>query len=155
MAAENINAILTSSNAVFPKKMTKYSCGFDLSTVAEIIIPPFSTEFIETGVAIELPPGVCCLVLGRSSIAKNLKLIVHTGLVDIDFRGQISVIVHSLNSKAVVLSKNYRFAQLLFLKMFDCALKQVSVIPLTDSNREGGFGSTDSQCSNNGFSFMY
>ena len=148
MAADIINATLTSLDAIFPKKMTKYSCGFDLSTIEETIIPPLSTKIIQTGLAIELPLDVCALVLGRSSLAKNLKLIVHTGLIDIDFREQISVVVHSLNSETVVLSKNSRFAQLLLLKMCTYGLKQVSTIPPPNSARKGGFGSTDSQCSN-------
>jgi deoxyuridine 5'-triphosphate nucleotidohydrolase len=144
MSYTNCVKMASSEPIAIPKRMTKYSCGFDLMSNQTITILPHSTVLVATAISVALPVGVCALVLGRSSNAKNLKLLVHTGLIDSDYREPLSILVHSLNSEPIVIPKNFRLAQLLFLNLYQGLVENVDEIEeCRDSERIGGFGSTN------------
>ena len=135
--------IKVSCSTKLPKKATKFSCGYDIYSISTTKIPPFATVLIDTDICVAIPNHICGLILGRSSLAIKLKLIIHSGLIDIDYRKPISVIVHSLNHETVLLPKDCRLAQILFLKMFEGRLERVAHVPLCpETDRDGGFGSS-------------
>lgn len=89
---------------------------------------------IPTGIFGPLPPGTFALLTGHSSLnAKGIT--VHLGIIDADYEGEIQILMSSLAD--VHFSKGERIAQLLLLPY----------LPIGDSSnqRQGGFGSTDTQ----------
>ena len=80
-------------NAIVPTYGTEFSAGADLySGMTEpVIINAGTTEFIKTGIAMEIPEGLVGLVYARSGMAckKGLAPANKVGVIDADYRGEI------------------------------------------------------------------
>jgi dUTP pyrophosphatase len=136
-----------SENAVIPFYATNGSAGMDLTATSEKITHENGVPYIEygTGLAVELPPGFCALLLPRSSISSTTTLVLanSVGLLDSDFRGEIKFRFKTLTS---IGSKKYkigdRIGQLLIIPYPSIQLEVVS--DLSDTARgAGSYGSTN------------
>ena len=82
-------------NAIVPTYGTEFSAGADLySGMTEpVIINAGTTEFIKTGIAMEIPEGLVGLVYARSGMAckKGLAPANKVGVIDSDYRGELMV----------------------------------------------------------------
>ncbi|WP_289050433.1 dUTP diphosphatase [uncultured Acidaminococcus sp.] len=101
------------------------------------------------GFALEMPPSVHAFILARSSIGVRTNLIcpIGMGLIDSDYRGEVSMLYKEITPDYDVTSwiqedaiyHGDRIAQLLF----NVPVKLVQVDELTPTERgEDGFGST-------------
>ena len=86
--------------AHIPKTWSEHAVGYDIHALLlsenghtlRKLIPPCSTINIPTGLACEPPPGHYVLVLPRSGLGKHSITVTNSpGLIDPDFRGEISV----------------------------------------------------------------
>src|SRR5436853_7168340 len=66
------------SNAKIPLRMTSKSAGFDLYSLDDVVINPYQTVLIDTGIGVEFPDGYFGAVEGRSSLAKQ-QISCHSG----------------------------------------------------------------------------
>ena len=86
-------------NAIVPTYGTEFSAGADLySGMTEpVIINAGTTEFIKTGIAMEIPEGLVGLVYARSGMAckKGLAPANKVGVIDSDYRGELMVALHN------------------------------------------------------------
>ena len=102
---------------------------------------------IPTGIAVELPgPEYVALVFARSGLAvKNgLTLSNGVGVIDSDYRGEISVGLVNLSDKPYTVQNGERIAQLAGMPV--ALPDMLEVETLTDTERgTGGFGSTGRQ----------
>lgn len=102
---------------------------------------------IPTGIAVELPgPEYVALVFARSGLAvKNgLTLSNGVGVIDSDYRGEISVGLVNLSDKPYTVQNGERIAQLAVMPV--ALPDMLEVETLTDTERgTGGFGSTGRQ----------
>lgn len=138
------------AGAILPKRATSGSAGADLYAMCGeegVLLPPMGRALIPTGIAIELPgPETVALVFARSGLAvKNgLALSNGVGVVDSDYRGEISVGLVNLSAQPYLVHQGERIAQLALMPV---ALPQiVEVEHLSDTQRgTGGFGSTGKQ----------
>ena len=125
-----------------PGYKTKDSAGCDLLNMgcAKRILP-FERAFIHTGVHISLPEGYEAQVRGRSGLNRNHGIVVPTGTIDADYRGEIGVVVYNLSWEEYTIQPYERIAQLVISPVVQADWQLVDSLDETDRG-EGGFGST-------------
>ncbi len=110
---------------------------------AAVTIESGKTEFIHTGLAMEIPVGFAGLIYARSGLAskKGLAPANKVGVIDADYRGEIMVALHNHSKEAATVEPGERIAQLVITPYVTGAFHQVD--ELSDTVRgAGGFGST-------------
>ena len=134
-------------NAIIPTRGSKYSAGYDLYACLpqeEITIYPHSTLLIDTGWAMEIPPGRFGAIFARSGLAtrEGLRPANCVGVIDSDYRGPVKVALHNDTNEPRYIKAGERIAQLVILDYYPIITFDV-VDELEDTDRgEGGFGST-------------
>ena len=128
-----------------PTYGTEFSAGMDLycNNDEEIVLEAGQMGKIPTGLYIEIPEGYFGAIYPRSSAGTKLRLTLanSTGIIDSDYRGEISLFVVNNGDKSVSIKKNDRLAQMVIQPYVKANIKVVD--KLEDSLRgEGGFGST-------------
>lgn len=132
-------------NAVIPTYGTEFSAGADLYAAMEapIEINPGETQFIHTGIALEIPVGLVGLVYARSGMAckKGVAPANKVGVIDSDYRGEIMVALHNHSKESLTVAPGDRIAQLVLAPYITAVFEETDT--LEDSDRgAGGFGST-------------
>ena len=132
--------------AVVPQYATPGAAAADLCAVldAPLTLAPMQRTLVPTGLAIELPGPECvALVYARSglSIKHGLCMANGVGVIDSDYRGEISVGLVNLSDKAYTIRPDERIAQLCILPV--AQFTAVEADDLSETARgSGGFGST-------------
>ena len=95
----NVKFVKLDARAKTPTYGTEYSAGADLYAVTggEKVIRSGETEFISTGLSIEIPEGYVGLVYARSGLAckKGLAPANKVGVIDSDYRGEVMVALNN------------------------------------------------------------
>ncbi len=129
-----------------PAYATEGSAGLDLRACIEraVTVPPGGRVLIPSGLAIELPSAdYVALVFARSGLAirHGLALSNGVGVIDSDYRGEISVGLINQSESAYEIQPGERIAQLAVLPVVQPKLELTA--ELSDTARgAGGFGST-------------
>ena len=130
-------------NAVLPSYGSDYAAGADLYACNAVTVEPGATEFVQTGLALEVPAGYAGLVYARSGLAckKGLAPANKVGVIDADYRGEVLVALYNHSSQAVEIEPGERVAQLVITPYLTAVFEETQ--ELSDTVRgEGGFGST-------------
>ncbi len=131
-------------NAHIPTYGSPYAAGADLySSESETVIPPHTTVFIGTGLAMEIPDGYMGLIFARSGLSckRHLAPANKVGVVDSDYRGEVKVALHNHSDEAQKIDAGERIAQLVITPFLAVNFEESD--ELDDTLRgEGGFGST-------------
>jgi len=134
-----------SPNAVIPTYRTAFSAGADLYACMDeaVTIEPSQTQFIHTGLALEIPVGFAGLVYARSGLAckKGIAPANKVGVIDADYRGEIMVALHNHSTEPVTIESGERIAQLVITPFLTAHFDEVDELEAT-ARGEGGFGST-------------
>ena len=135
------------STAVIPTFGSPLSAGADLYACvdADTVIGPGLTVMIPTGVALEIPTGHVGLVCARSGLStrRGLAPANKVGVIDADYRGEITVALHNHGSSAETVAPGERIAQLLIVPILSFELTEADSLSGTERG-SGGFGSTGS-----------
>ena len=129
-----------------PFYATEGSAGMDLSAhISEpLVLKKGAMAKIPTGIAIGLPSAECvAYVYARSGlgIRHGISLSNGVGVIDSDYRGEISVGLINLGPEDYTIQPGERIAQLVFAPVFRAELSEVDQLSETDRG-SGGFGST-------------
>ena len=132
-------------NALLPTYGSPEAAGADLYACLEapVTIAPGETVFIPTGLAMEVPKGCAGLIYARSSLGtkRGLAPANKVGVIDSDYRGEVSVALHNHGAAPQVINPQDRIAQLLITPVLTPPYEEAE--ELTDTQRgAGGFGST-------------
>ena len=137
---------LVREGAQLPKRETVGSAGHDLRACIEedLIIPAGEGVRLPTGIAIEMERAeYVAIIASRSSMAYKYGISMGNGIgvIDSDYRGEISVFLRNNSDTDFVVHPGDRVAQLLLMPV---ALPEIiQVEELSDTERgAGGFGST-------------
>lgn len=142
----NVKIKLT-RGASLPEYATDGSAAVDLRAALEgksVTIEPGCRVGIPTGIAISPETkGVVAIVAARSGLAckSGIALANSIGVIDSDYRGEITVCLYNKSDAPYTVSDGDRIAQLMFVPVF--AANFCVADELDDTARgAGGFGST-------------
>ena len=143
--AVNVNIKKLNEKATIPTYGSQYAAGADLYACIDeaITINPGETQFIGTGIAMEIPQGYAGLIYARSGLSckKGIAPANKVGVVDADYRGEITVALHNHSLEAKTIEPDERIAQMVITPFLAASFSEVE--NLSDTVRgEGGFGST-------------
>ena len=141
----NIRVKKLRPNAILPTYGSAEAAGADLYACLDeaITVESGQTAWIPTGIAMEVPKGCAGLVYARSGMAckRGLAPANKVGVIDSDYRGEITVVLHNHGSTAQTIESGERIAQMVITPVLTPAYEEVD--DLTDTGRgQGGFGST-------------
>ena len=121
------------------------AAGADLYACLEapVTIAPGQTAFIPTGIALEVPRGCAGLIYARSGMAckQGLAPANKVGVVDSDYRGEITVVLYNHGMEERTVEHGQRIAQFVITPVLTPEYVRVDVLSDTERNL-GGFGST-------------
>ena len=109
----------------------------------EIEIKAKETVFIPSGFAVEIPSGFAGFVYPRSGLSskRGLAPANKVGVIDSDYRGEVTVALHNHGTQTQVITPGERIAQLVIAPVFTPGFEVCD--ELSDTERgSGGFGST-------------
>lgn len=129
--------------ATIPSRGSAHAVGYDLSADLEqpMVMPPGTVLRVTTGIAAAIPVGYYGRVAPRSGLALKNGIDVLAGVVDPDYRGDISVILVNHGQEDFTVSPGMRIAQLIIEKVATPDVVVVDNLPGTERGANG-FGST-------------
>lgn len=142
---EPIHVKRLSLEAKLPTYGTAGAAGADLYACLDqpVTIQPGQTAFLPTGIALEVPQGCAGLVYARSGLAckQGLAPANKVGVVDSDYRGEITVALHNHGPQSQTIHSGDRIAQFIITPVLTPAYQETEELSETARNC-GGFGST-------------
>ena len=105
------------------------------ATSYTVLTPEMGVQTLATGVFGPLPPGTAGLLLGCSSASLE-EMLIHPGVIDSDYTGEIKILASAPN-KIIVINAGQRIAQLLLVSLV------IQGKTINRDRQERGFGSSD------------
>ena len=136
---------LLTDTARLPARAHDDDAAFDLHADEDLELAPGARAAVRTGLALELPPGVCGLVLPRSGLAARhgITVLNAPGLIDPGYRGEVMVILLNTDPAAAFpISRGERIAQLLLAEPSQLRLLAAERELQPTGRGERGLGST-------------
>ncbi|MBE7087218.1 MAG: dUTP diphosphatase [Clostridiales bacterium] len=129
---------------ILPRRATKGSAGYDFFAVNSFTLNPSETIKIATGIRAKIEDGWVLKIYPRSGLGFKYRLTLNNtvGIIDSDYyyadnQGHIFIKMTNCGDKPLTVEKGKAFAQGVFLEY------GITVDDDADSERTGGFGSTD------------
>jgi dUTP pyrophosphatase len=121
--------------------------GIDLPTILTgeyrvhgVTVYPGERQMLHTGICVAFPKGYWGRIIHRSSTEKKYRLRVIEGVID-DYRGELLVQVHNMNSFPIKIEHGQRIGQLIVLKTASFKCREVNALPPSERGANG-FGSS-------------
>lgn len=133
-------------NAIIPEYKTEFSAAADLYACIDgpLTVQPGQRAGIPLGFAIDYEDnGVVAVICARSGLASKHGMALSNGIgvVDPDYRGELTVAMINLSDKEYTVNPGDRIAQLMFLPIVRGVFEESDELSETKRG-EGGFGST-------------
>lgn len=128
-------------DAITPTKGSKCAAGFDLYSIEESVILPWTRIIVQTGISIELPQDTYGRIAPRSGLSVKNSIDIGAGVIDSDYRGEIKVVMINNSNVNFKVTKEMRIAQLICEKISYPKIRVVESLSQTDRDNKG-FGST-------------
>ncbi len=134
-----------------PTYMTAHSAAADLRARIDAVLEPAQSLAVATGVFIsavdwqQVPRGCVpeIMLRARSGLAvrHGITLLNGVGTVDADYRDEIKVLLYNSGRGTFRVHAGDRIAQ-----MVVSLSHRLACLPQSETQRQGGFGSTDGDC---------
>ena len=146
MEKTKIRVVKLSKDAVVPVYATDFAAGADLRACLDgdsVTVAPRETVFIKTGIALEIPEGLAGFIYARSGISckRGLAPANKVGVIDSDYRGEITVALYNHSDSDKVVENGERIAQLVIAPYVRAEFTECDTLKETERG-SGGFGST-------------
>lgn len=127
--------------ALMPVRGHADDAGLDLLSPIEFAIKPGESATIDTGVHVEIAPGLAGVLMSKSGL--NVRHgITSEGLIDAGYTGSIVAKLYNHGKKTVRFKKGDKITQLVFMPVYiPDELVLVDSFKATERGN-GGFGST-------------
>jgi len=130
------------SKAHVPTRNRNTDAGYDLYAIDDCVLPPKSSTFVRTGIAIACPPGYYYTIEGRSSLYK-LGIFPNRGIIDATYTGELFVTLVNHSDIPYAISKHDRIAQMIVDRQYHCNFRMIEKFSEEYNHRgENGFGSS-------------
>jgi dUTP pyrophosphatase len=127
--------------ATLPSRGSASSAGLDIYSLEEVTIAPGERTLARTGLSVAIPEGFYGRVAPRSGLAVKQGLDVLAGVIDSDYRGELSCLLYNTSDLTIVLPAHSKICQLIIEKIV--TPEPVWSEDLSETARgAGGFGST-------------
>lgn len=146
---DNITVLIeqteTGKSLPLPKYMSSGAAGMDLYADipedAPVTLNPGEYKLIPTGIKIALPEGYEAQIRGRSGLAAKYGIGIPNapGTIDVDYRGEIKVILINWGKELFIINRGERIAQMVVNKIEQIQWHVVSNLDETERG-DGGFG---------------
>ncbi len=145
-----MNVKKVNEEAVIPVFAHKTDSGFDLFTSEELTLEGGKKGVAKTGLIFEIPIGWGIQIKNKSGITlkgvpttsgTNADITVYEGTVDMDYRGEVMVMLKNEENHKITIPKHTKIAQGVLRKVYHCQFVEVKEVNETVRG-EGGFGST-------------
>lgn len=139
----NVKIKSLNENAVIPKYQTEGAAGFDFHSTDDKVIMPGETELIGTGLGFGIPNGLEIQVRPRSGLSAKtgLRVANSPGTVDMDFLGEVKIILTNTSHIPQHIRKGDRIAQGVLCPVYQAEFVEVEELDSTERGI-GAFGST-------------
>lgn len=134
-------------SSMLPTRGTPDSAGLDLYSTLDVIVPPGRRVRIPTGIEMAIPKNAYGYIADKSSMAWNRGFHVFGGIIDSDYRGEISVILFNSSTRTQFINKDDPIAQLIIQPYINLTPRSVNQLSETERGNNG-FGSTSCYGSN-------
>lgn len=124
-----------------PSKGSEQAAGYDLKSAYNYVVKAHGKELVKTDLQIQVPSGCYGRIAPRSGLAWKNFIDVGAGVIDIDYRGNINVLIFNHGENDFVINEGDRIAQFICEKIAYPSLEEVTALDQT-SRGSGGFGST-------------
>jgi len=145
-----INIKRTNEDAVIPVFAHDTDSGFDLFTSEDLTISPRKKAIAKTGLIFEIPYGWGIQIKNKSGITMkgvptvsgtNADITVYEGTVDMDYRGEVGIMIKNEEDFEITIPKHTKIAQGVLRKVYHCEFREVELVNET-LRGEGGCGTT-------------
>ena len=128
---------------ILPRRATKGSAGYDFFANATFSLEPKESIKIPTGIRAKIDEGWVLKIYPRSSLGFKYRLSLDNtvGIIDSDYRGEISVVLINHGKEPFEVRRGDRIAQMMFVPIYTAAFLPVEELDETDRGA-GGFGHT-------------
>jgi dUTP pyrophosphatase len=128
-----------------PSYESEGSSGMDIRANVKdpVVIGPGEIKFIQTGLAVSVPPGFEAQIRPRSGLAlkHGIGMVNSPGTIDSDYRGEIGIILINWGREPFVVREGDRIAQMIIARVYQADLIEAEDLDAT-SRGQGGFGHT-------------
>ena len=133
--------IMLDSGAFMPVRGHKDDAGLDLRTPYDFTIAPHSSETINTGVHVDIAPGLVGMLKSKSGLNVNHS-ILSEGVIDSGYTGAIVAKLYNHGNAPVKFKAGDKITQLVIMPVY--IPDRLIVVKEFDKTErgEGGFGST-------------
>ena len=126
-----------SANVVTPTRATEGLVGLDFYSPVDYIIPPHSQLLIPTQIKLQIPLGYYGRLASKSGLAILHQLHVGAGVIDLDYTGEIMVLMINAASRVYSIKKGDPIAQLILEKVSIPILREIKELPPTVRGAQG------------------
>lgn len=134
--------VKTLDNNPLPAKKTDGSIGFDIYAIDDYVIPPGGGRLIRSGIFLQMPKGIYANIRQKSRHFQH-RILLNSGLIDSDYRGEILIKIHNLGIEPFYIKKGEEIAQLEFVRSPNVVLVSGNVDPTETVRGNTGFGGVD------------
>lgn len=142
-------------SAIIPTRGTSHSAGYDLYVAEAVTLKPGETKLVSLGFATEIHPDIHGRIESRSGRAFS-GLVVMTGVIDADYRGEWKVILRNMDTPVSpfnshdfmehrpqprTIAAGEKIAQVVFRETINVIFQPADTLEETPRGA-GGFGST-------------
>jgi len=128
--------------AIIPTKGSRFAAGHDIYPLTDGLVPAKGQTIVEMGIAIGLPEGTYGRLAARSGMASKMGIAVGSGVIDVDYTGEVKVILRNHGEADCVFKAGDRIAQLIVEKVANADTMEVDNLGITERGKMG-FGSSD------------
>jgi dUTP pyrophosphatase len=114
----------------------------DLSSLKQYRVATGEVVRVQTGLALEFPPGYGALIQDRSGLASR-GVFTTGGVIDVGYRGEIQVILMNLGPGEFAIAPGDRIAQIRIVERIVGSFIQAESLSISPRDQKG-FGSTGS-----------
>ena len=126
-----------SKRAIDPRQATPGSVGYDLFTPVDLLIQPKEQKTVLIDLAIMPPEGYYAQLMSKSGLTVLYELEVKAGVIDLDFTGNIGVVLKNNSDQPIKRAVGEPIAQLIFVKVATPTLIQVTSLAKTQRGEYG------------------
>jgi len=145
----SVNVTLIDENSQIPTRGSEHSVGYDLYSCENVVIPARGKALVSTGLSIEINyeslqdhESLYARIAPRSGLSWKNHIDIGAGVVDMDYRGILKVVMFNHADEIYNVNIGDRIAQLIFERAFIPSNLYV-VNELNESKRgSSGFGSS-------------